>query len=91
MRLDSRANSALETNLLTIVNCLHVRALAAKWPSTRSDQAKKEHEVTSKSAIEVSIHASCFFKAESRISSAASAEFSNAKVHNVVARSTALR
>jgi len=46
-----------------------------------------EHEVTSKLAIEVSIHASCFFKAESRIISAASAEFSNAKVHNVVARS----
>jgi hypothetical protein len=45
--------------LLPNDNCLHVRARAAKWAFRRSDEAKKEHEVTRKSAIEVSIHASC--------------------------------
>ena len=39
----------------TDCNCLHVRALAAKWPLLRSDQTRMEHEVTSKLAIEVSI------------------------------------
>jgi len=43
----------------TDCNCLHVRELAAKWPFLRSDQTRVEHEVTSKSAIEVSIPVPC--------------------------------
>jgi hypothetical protein len=40
-------------------NCLQVCALAAKWPFSWSDHARIEHEVTSKSAIEVSIPIPC--------------------------------
>jgi len=30
-------------------NCLHVRALAAKWPCTRSDRIRIGHQRSSKS------------------------------------------
>lgn len=59
MRLDRRIDSTPETELVPNDNCLHVRALAAKWPFLRSDQARIGHEVTSKLAIEVSIPDVC--------------------------------
>jgi hypothetical protein len=59
MRLDRRIDSTPETELVPNDNCLHVCELAAKWPFLRSDQARMEHEVTSKSTIEVSIPVPC--------------------------------
>ena len=53
------------TGARTDRNCLHVCELAAKWPLTRSDRARMEHEVTSKLAIEVSIPFPCLL--ESRV------------------------
>jgi hypothetical protein len=59
MRLDRRIDSTPETELVPNDSCLHVRALAAKWPFLQTDQARMEHDVTSKSAIEVSIPVPC--------------------------------
>jgi hypothetical protein len=55
--LDRRIDFTPETVLLPNDNCLHVLALAAKWPIMRSCRTEIEHQATSKSAIYESIRA----------------------------------